>query len=75
MIVIKNKNILYLQKLIGKNYNSSMKNNIKKTADDLVRLSLVNNLKIKIEELKSEVNHQKLIIEGYKKSTKTTLIN
>jgi hypothetical protein len=30
-----------------------MKNNNKNNADDLVRLSLVNNLKLKIEELKS----------------------
>jgi hypothetical protein len=30
-----------------------MKNNNKNSAEDLVRLSLVNNLKLKIEELKS----------------------
>jgi len=55
---------------------SSMKNNITKPAiDDIVRLSLVNNLKAKIEDLKREVEHQKTIIEGYKRSTKTTLIN
>jgi hypothetical protein len=30
-----------------------MKNNNKNSADDLIRLSLVNNLKLKIEELKS----------------------
>ena len=53
-----------------------MKNNSTKPGlDDIVRLSLVNNLKAKIEDLKREVEHQKTIIEGYKRSTKTTLIN
>lgn len=55
---------------------SSMKNNPVKTGiEDIVRLSLVNNLKLKIESLKQEVQAQKQVIEGYKRSTKTTLIN